>query len=81
MVEAWVYLVKNDLDISANPTDTFISFENLLIKIPSNNESVHFLNINKPPSTRFELFWNNYSHFWKNIYLTTDNLLINSSCH
>ena len=70
------FLVKNELQTSRIPTDTYSSFENLLIKISLQNESCLFLNIYKPPSTSPATFYEQFNALLENIYPTTDNLVI-----
>ena len=67
------FLVKNELQTSRIPTDTYSSFENLLIKISLQNESCLFLNIYKPPSTSPATF---YEQFNAALLENTDNLVI-----
>ena len=70
------FLVKNELQTSRIPTDTYSSFENLLIKISLQNKSCLFLNIYKPPSTSPATFYEQFNALLENIYPTTDNLVI-----
>ena len=70
------FLVKNELQASRIPTDTYSSFENLLIKISLQNESCLFLTIYKPPSTSPATFYKQFNALLENIYPTTDNLVI-----
>ena len=67
------FLVKNELQTSHIPTDTYSSFENLLIKISLQNEPA-FFSIYTNPHT--PTFYEQFNALLENIYPTTDNLVI-----